>query len=146
MALPFRIQQWIVSTIGAFLFLPVYFFLGGLFSFSFAASDSMWAWGFNLTAFWCQIFGILASFFKPRVAAAWMLVHIALSVVMLLGCATETATRTGTAAFVAVQWMKTAPGVLRLAFVFWAAPLALAFLLLRTEPPGNSPQAKLAQL
>ena len=79
----------LLSAIGALLFLPMYFFLGGVFSFWFAARDSMWAWGFNLTAFWCQIFGITASFFKPRTGAVWMLLNIALSVLMAIGCAAE---------------------------------------------------------
>ena len=77
--LPFRVKQLIVSTIGALLLLPLDFFFGGIFAFSFGAQESLWAWIFGLTAFWFQIFGILLSFFKPRPAAIWILANIAVS-------------------------------------------------------------------
>jgi len=133
-ALNYRAQQLVVSAIGALLLLPLDFFMGGIFSFSFAARDSVWAWAFGLTAFWGQIFCVLASFFKPRTAAACMLVDVGISCCIWLGCGMAARTSgLGVARLSASYWMNYAPGLLPTAALFWAAPMAFAMLLLRSD-------------
>ncbi len=129
--LPFRVKQLIVSTIGALLLLPLDFFFGGIFAFSFGAQESLWAWIFGLTAFWFQIFGILLSFFKPRPAAIWILANIAVSCFVRFAVQVNTVYGLAAMRLNSSQWLPYVPSVLKLAIVFWAAPLLLALLLLR---------------
>lgn len=135
--MPFRMQQMAVSAIGALLLLPTDLFMGGMFSFAFAARESLWAWLFDLTAFWCQILGILASFFKPRLAGLWMLLNIAVSIAIAAGFALRNASGTAEAHANGLQWFAAVPVFLKTAGWFWAAPLALALLLLRPAPRGE---------
>lgn len=137
-ALPFRTQQCLVSAIGALLFLPVYLFWGGIFSFEFGVRQSIWAWSFDLTACWFQAFGILASFVRPRWAAYWMLVSVCLSVLIALGWAAETAHSVAGIPRILAQWLHSAPGLFKPAVAFWVGPLFLAFLLLWRVPREES--------
>lgn len=132
--LPFRAKQLIVSTIGALLLLPLDFFFGGIFAFSFGAQESLWAWIFGLTAFWFQIFGILLSFFKPRTAALWMLANIAASAFVQLAAQGHTIYGLAAPRLNAARWLPIAPSPVELAIFFWATPLLFALLLLRGGP------------
>jgi hypothetical protein len=56
-----------------------------MFTFAFRSSESLWAWGFDIAAFWVQIPAVLLSFFKPRLAALAMLTGVGASMLMALG-------------------------------------------------------------
>ncbi len=132
MALPFRGKQLIVSLVGALLFVPRDLFLGEAFAFSFGVHSSLWAWAFDLAAFWGQLLGILISFFKPRLGGVCILASIGASIAIRLSI--EVAVVYGPARWSAAMWLHTAPGLLKTAGLFWAAPLVLALLLLRPVP------------
>jgi len=132
--LPFRTKQLIVSTIGALLLLPLDFFFGGIFAFSFGAQESLWAWIFGLTAFWFQIFGILLSFFKPRTAALWILANITASAFVQLAPQGHAIHWLAVPQLNTAHWLPIAPSPIELALFFWAPPLLFALLLLRGGP------------
>lgn len=140
MALPFRGKQLIVSAIGALLFVPMDMFFGEMFAFRFAAQTSPWAWAFALATFWGQLLGILISFFKPRLGGACILASIAASLAIRLSV--QVAAIYGPAHWSAPMWLHAAPELLRKAGLFWAAPLVLALLLLRSEPPEEQASAE----
>lgn len=130
-SLPFRTQHYLVSILGTLLILPLYLFWGGAFSYSFTALDSIWAWGFGLITCWSQILAILFSFFKPRSAARWMIINIALSILMVVGQLAEAHHRRGSALGSAAIWLQSWPDLLRIGAVFWAPPCLFAILLFR---------------
>ncbi len=132
-AVSYRGRQLLVSLIGALILLPLDFFMGGLFSFSFGAQNSLWAWAFGLTAFWGQIICILTSFFRPRVAAVWMLLNVAASSSILLGCEMARNSGHGLASLSKYSWLEYAPGLAQAAAFFWIAPMIFALLLLRPD-------------
>lgn len=136
-SLSFRARQTLVSIIGAIIIIPLSLHFGGSISFSFGVRESLWAWLFALTAFWLQIFAILTSFFKPRLAAAWMLLNIALSIAIGLVAHVRSGYHPDLAHFSLAQWFGSAPAYLKTAGLFWTAPLLLALFLLRTEPAAN---------
>lgn len=139
--LSLRAQQLVVSLIGALLIIPLDLFFGGMFSFSYGA-QSVWAWLFDLTAFWFQILGILVSFFKPRVAAAWMLLNIGLSIFIGLLVEVRLAHREGLIHPTISEWLRSTPGYVKTAGLFWLAPVVMALLLLRSTSSGeNKPAA-----
>jgi hypothetical protein len=136
--LHFRQQQLLISAIGAALILPAYFFLGVMFTFGFKAGDSAWAWVFDLIAFWSQIGGIVGSFFKPRVAARWMLVCIWISVALAVGFLIKSGYAPGARHLSAAEWMGFLPRMLKTAAFFWGLPLIFALLLSRDDPSSRT--------
>lgn len=140
--LSFKARQTLISIIGAIIIIPLSLHFGGAISFSFGVRESLWAWLFALTAFWLQIFATLTSFFKPRLAAAWMLLNIALSIAIGLAAYGRAAYDTGLTRFTVAQWFGSTPGYLKAAGLFWTAPLLLALFLLLPEPAAN--QAKIS--
>jgi hypothetical protein len=133
-AVSFRMQQCAISFIGTLLFLPVYLFWGGLFSFSFTLLDSVWAWGFGLTACWFQILAILFSFVEQRKAACWMLVNTAISFLMTVGYLAEAAHSPTKALNMIELWPYSHSSFWKTGLTFWALPLFFALLLLRRDP------------
>ena len=134
----FRYQQLLISAIGAALIIPLEFFLGVMFTFSFTNHESTWAWAFDIISFWSQIPGIVMSFFTPRIAAAWMLVSLAISI--CIGIAFEifvsySGLSAGPNAF---KWLEFAPRLLKTAAIFWGVPLVFALLLARRSRTPNS--------
>lgn len=119
---------------GTLIFLPVYLFWGGLFSFSVTATDSFWAWGFGIVACWCQILAMLTSFFNPRKAAYWMLVNTAVSIMLAAGYITWSAGALPHAPSPIGLWPYTGSGLFKAGMIFWAPPLVFARLLLRRNP------------
>ena len=136
-ALPFRTRQYFISIIGALFFLPVYLFMGGLFSLSYSIYDSVWAWGFGLVACWSQIMAVVASFFNPRKAAWCMIANTAIGVLLAYGHIVRAGHSDYESPIHLEQWLRTAPGVLKAIAVFWAPPLVLAYLLLRQTRTQN---------
>jgi hypothetical protein len=130
-AISFRFQQCIISFIGAFLFLPVYLFWGGLFSFSFTIIDSAWAWGFGLTACWCQILAILFSFLRPRKAGYWILANTGLSILLTIGYLID---KDASPLEALAIWPYAHSSYWKTGIIFWALPIFFALLLLRREP------------
>ena len=130
-ALPYRAQQCLVSLLGALLFLPLYLFWGGVFSFSYSLNDSAWAWAFGITACWFQILAILFSFMKPRFAALWLIGNTAMSILLASGHlkALEHG-RVATAAPLEV-WLRSGTGYLKAGCIFCVPPLLMAFFLIR---------------
>jgi hypothetical protein len=126
-----------VSTVGTILIIPWGTFLGAMFTFSFRADESLWAWAFDLTAFWSQILGILASFIKPRLAAIWMLLNIGLSVLMAIGFEVKQGFAPDAQHLSGMEWIKLSPVILKQAGLFWGIPLIFALLLLRRNPSQN---------
>lgn len=131
----FRMQQLIVSIVGAIFIIPSSLFFGGMLSFSFGAQQSVGAWLFGLTAFWCQILGILASFFKPRLAAAWMLLNLALALLVSVATELRWERHMGILHLSMSDWLQGCPSYLKATRFFCAAPLVIALLLLR--PAGG---------
>lgn len=132
-SLPFRTQQLLVSVTGTLLFVPLYLFWGGVFTLSFAAHDSIWAWGFGLVSCWSQILAVLVSYFKPRLAACWVLVDLAVSVVMAIGRVGEITHGHAGMMSEIEQWMQTSHGILNTTLVFWVGPALFALLLYRQD-------------
>lgn len=135
--LSFRAQQWIVSAVGALFIIPTSLFFGGMFSFAFGTQQSLGAWLFGLTAFWFQILGILASFFKPRLAAAWMLLSLGLSLFICAATEWRWEHHAGRPVSGLSEWLRDGPGYLKTTWFFWIAPLFVALLLLRPAPPAG---------
>lgn len=133
----FRHQQLLVSAIGAVLIIPLELFLGVMFTFPFTGNESAWAWIFDFISFWTQIIGIIMSFFKPRIAAAWMLLCLASSVSIGIIFELKMSYSGNTFHPSASQWLKFAPSLLRTAAIFWGIPLLFALLLARKPPSFN---------
>jgi hypothetical protein len=140
---PFRAVQLVISTVGTVLIIPWGTFLGVMFTFSFRADESLWAWAFDLTAFWSQVLGILASFFKPRLAALWMLLNIVISVLMAIGFEIKQGFAPDTRHLSGIEWLKLSPVILKQAGMFWGLPLIFALLLLRRTFPRTVPHLPL---
>jgi hypothetical protein len=139
----FRQQQLLISAIGAALILPSDLFLGVMFTFSFRAGESAWAWGFDLIAFWSQIVGIVVSFFKPRLAAGWMLACIGISVLIAVGFEIKSGYAPDARHLSAAEWMGFLPAILKNSGFFWGLPLIFALLLISRDPSTqNQPAAK----
>jgi len=136
--LSFRHQQIVVSVIGLILILPLDTFLGTMFVFSLSARDSLWVVAFDLIAFWSQIPGIIMSFFKPRIAAGWMLVSIGISVVIGIGFEVNSACAPDARHLTIAEWIQDVPVILKEASFFWGIPMIFALLLLRKGP--SAPQ------
>jgi len=137
----FRVQQCIISFIGAFLFLPVYLFWGGLISFSITIIDSIWAWGFGLTACWCQVLAILFSFVQPRKAAYWIMMNTGLSILLTLCYVAESARKHASPQNVIAIWPYAHAGFWKTGLIFWAMPIFFALLLLRRGPQVQEQQS-----
>lgn len=135
--LSFRMQQCFVSMVGALFIIPSSLFFGGMFSFDFGTHQSLGGWLFGLTAFWCQILGVVASFFKPRLAAVWMLLNLALSVLVSAATEAHWLHRAGTLNWSLAEWVRACPAYLKTTWFFWAAPLVVAILLLRPMPASE---------
>jgi hypothetical protein len=133
-----RQQQLLISAIGAAIILPSDLFLGVMFAFSFRAGESAWAWGFDLIAFWSQIIGIIASFFKPRLAAGWMLACIGISVLIGIGFEVKSSYAPDARHVKAAEWLGTLPAIMKTAGFFWGVPLICALLLIRTGAPAKA--------
>jgi hypothetical protein len=133
----FRLGQLVVSTVGTILIIPWNTFLGVMFTFSFRADESLWAWAFDVTAFWSQIIGILASFFKPRLAAVWMLLNIVISVLMAIGFEVKMSFAPDARQLSPMEWVRDCPVFLKEAGAFWGIPLVFALLLPRRGPSQN---------
>jgi hypothetical protein len=129
-------QQCIISMVGALFIIPTSLFFGGMFSFAFGTQQSLGGWLFGLTAFWCQILGIVASFFKPRLAAVWMLLNIAVSILV----------SAGTMHLSMTAWLRACPGYLKATSFFWAGPLVVALLLLRPRPADKEQTQPLTEM
>ena len=116
------------------LFCRPTFFLGVMFTFGFQGGESAWAWAFDLIAFWSQIGGIVGSFFKPQVAARWMLVCIGISVALAVGFLIKSSYAPGARHLSFAEWMgSSAQDAEDFAF-FWGLPLIFALLLIRDDP------------
>ncbi len=135
----FRVVQIVISTVGTIFIIPWGTFLGVMFTFSFKADESLWAWAFDLTVFWSQILGILASFIKPRLAAIWMLLNIVISVLMAIGVEVKLGFVPDARHLSATEWFKISPVLLKQAGLFWGIPLVFALLLLRRGRSQNDP-------
>ena len=134
----FRNQQLLVSAIGAALIVPLELFLGVMFTFTFTNHESAWAWAFDFIAFWCQIPGILISFFTPRLAAAWMLLCITISICIGIAFEFFVSTSGPGSHLNAFIWLEVAPSLLRTVAIFWGMPLLFALLLARRpRTPGH---------
>lgn len=140
---PFRAVQLVISTVGTVLIVPWGTFLGVMFTFSFRADESLWAWAFDLTAFWSQVLGILASFFKPRLAALWMLLNIVISVLMAIGFEIKQGFAPDARHLSGIEWLKLSPVILKQAGMFWGLPLIFALILLRRTFPRTVPHLPL---
>jgi len=132
-----RRLQLLISTVGTILILPWGVFLGAMFTFSFRANETLWAWGFDIVSFWSQIPAILFSFFKPRIAAGWMLASVAISILMGLGFEIESSHKPGAAHLNLSEWISTLLPLLKTCVWFWGLPTLFAVLLL---VPGRSRQ------
>jgi len=130
-ALPFRARQCFVSIAGTLLFLPLYLFWGGFFSFSFTVFNSIWAWGFGLTACWSQILAILLSCFNPRKAAYWMLFNTAASVLLAAGHVAWSLHGNVESPGAFDSLLQTESGLFKAGAIFLAPPLLFSILLLR---------------
>lgn len=130
----FRMQQFLISIAGAIFIVPTSLFFGGMLSFAFGTQQSLGAWLFSLTAFWCQILGVLASFFKPRLAAVWMLLNLVLAVLVSLATELRWQHRAGILHLGWGEFFRSCPDYLKSTWFFWAAPLLVALLLLRPQP------------
>jgi hypothetical protein len=132
---PFQLRRWLVSLVCTITFLPVYLFWGGVFSFSFTAVGSFWAWGFGITACWSQVLAILSSFLYPRKAAYWMVVNTGISILLAIG---HGLLASGTTAGRLVSfWPSTPSGLFKAGMIFWVPPLFFAFLLIRRVPDSE---------
>lgn len=136
-ALPLRMRQNLVSIIAAFFFLPVYLFWGGLFSLSYSVYDSVWAWGFGLVGCWGQIVAVIASVFNPRKAAWCMIANTFVGILLAYGHMAQAGHSDYDSPIHLEQWMSSTTGVLKAIAIFWAPPLILAYLLLRSAPRTN---------
>ena len=136
-ALLLSIRQWFLSIVGTLLFLPVYLFWGGIFSFSFTIRDSFCAWAFGLTACWFQILAMLASFYNPRRAAQWMVFNTVISMLLALGYAVGQSSHPTLPPGPIEMWVQRGPGIFEAGMIFWAPPLFFALLLLRHSPKAD---------
>ena len=135
--LSFRMQQCIVSMVGALFIIPSSLFFGGMFSFAFGTQQSLGGWLFGLTAFWCQILGIVASFFKPRLGAVWMLLNLALSILVSAATEVHWLHHAGALHAGVDEWLRACPVYLKATWFFWAGPLVVSVLLLRPMPASE---------
>jgi hypothetical protein len=129
--LPFRARQCLISAIGSLIFFPMYLILGGVFSFSFSIYDSIWAWGFGLTACWCQLLAMMTTFFNPRKGAYWLILNTAASLVLAAGYVAESAHGHVAGSSSLEQWLLHGNNLLKAGAIFFAPPLLFAFLLLQ---------------
>ena len=132
-ALPYRVQQCLVSLLGALLFLPLYLFWGGVFSFSYSIYDSAWAWAFGLTACWCQILAILFSFMRPRIAALWMIGNTVMSILLAGGHLNALAHGRVASAAPLEIWLRSGAGYVKAGCIFCVPPLLMAYFLIRNH-------------
>lgn len=135
----FRNQQLLVSAIGAVLIIPLELFLGVMFTFAFTSHESGWAWAFDLISFWSQIPGIALSFLKPRFAAAWMLLCLAISICIAITFEIVVSYSGAGAGPNSLTWLEAAPSLLRTAAIFWGVPLLFGLLLARGPRTPHHP-------
>jgi hypothetical protein len=118
----------VVSTVGALLIVPWGLFFGVMFTFAFGANESAWAWGFDIVSFWFQIPAVIVSFFRPRIAAWWMLANVLASVLMGMWFEIHDASH-----LVVSEWISTLLPLLKTCIWFWGLPTLFAVLLLMAE-------------
>ncbi|HMD21783.1 MAG TPA: hypothetical protein VKH40_15770 [Alloacidobacterium sp.] len=110
-----------------------------MFTFSFRSSESLWAWGFDIAAFWVQIPAVLLSFFKPRLAALAMLTGVGTSMLMGLGFEIKNSYAPDAHHLTGTEWAKVFPIVVKECALFWSLPILFAILLLRTTTSRRLP-------
>ncbi|HUZ90742.1 MAG TPA: hypothetical protein VMU78_02400 [Methylocella sp.] len=123
--------QLLVSAVGTLLIVPWGLFLGVMFTFAFRADESRWAWGFDIVSFWLQIPPILVSFFKPRIAAWWMLANVSASVLIGLGFEIGLSFSPDARHLSIQDWVTFLPSIAKESLIFWGLPTLIALLLFK---------------
>jgi hypothetical protein len=124
--------QLLVSAVGTLLIVPWGLVLGAMFTFAFRAGESRWAWGFDIVSFWLQIPAIIVSFFRPRIAAWWMLANVSASVLMGMWFEIQSFYNPDARHLVVSEWISTLLPLLKTCMWFWGLPTLFAVLLLVT--------------